>query len=332
MTEPLASFENIRFGKKGPVAVGTVGSPGTDASATTSTAAGVNADVDITSQVPGNVATQVTIEYPATTQTPFNFPGRTYTKKRPASVSIDPAGVNNSAFIAAKTPGSAGNDISVEVIGGSLGTALDVTVQGKKITVQLATTVGVGPTTTVEAFCDAINNDPEANDLVEAYPLAAAGIMDDVAETFLAGGLDTLNPEEQVLVWAGTDGSGDIGMTGAAMAALISTSPLLLGTNAGTGAASWADGDEQTLTLSGGSDPTGFHSRRQDAQALDDVQRATDGHNNPQNDTYYQQTTHRRGNTSVPGDVTDEDRNITEAGNFAVQQTGMLNNKSLLGP
>ncbi|MBW2672312.1 MAG: hypothetical protein JRD89_02700 [Deltaproteobacteria bacterium] len=112
----------------------------------------------------------------------------------PATLITGDEGSNNAILWTARCPGSAGNDISVELVDpNGNDQSLAVTVTGNKISVSLATDSGGAITSTAANIIAAIEGDAGANALVtvaNAGESDGTGVVSPVAETALSGGVD----------------------------------------------------------------------------------------------------------------------------------------------
>ena len=106
------------------------------------------------------------------------------------------SGVNNDMTWTAKTPGVAGNSITVALVDPSANNAaLDVTVAASAITVSLATGPAGAITSTANQVISALNADVEANVLITASKAPAntgSGIVTALTAKNLAGGADAV--------------------------------------------------------------------------------------------------------------------------------------------
>jgi hypothetical protein len=118
------------------------------------------------------------------------FPYTTFTAAIRASVTIDPAGVNNSILYTAKLAGTTGNSITIAYTVSGNNTALAIGVVGNAITVTVATDAGGLPTTTASALITAINANVNASALVTAAASGTVtGTVAAVTATPLTGGV-----------------------------------------------------------------------------------------------------------------------------------------------
>ena len=132
-------------------------------------------------------------------------------------------GAGASGFrVVADAAGEAGNDISVALVDpGGNNAALAVAVDGRAITISLATDAGGAITTTATLLVAALNADGEANALVTgAVTDTGGGVVAAAAATALAGGTDPAFPlNTPVLITTAAQASalGDAGGLAAAV-------------------------------------------------------------------------------------------------------------------
>lgn len=111
----------------------------------------------------------------------------------PASLTTALTGVNNDLLFTARQRGTDGNTISVAYVVAGASTPLTVTVSGKAITVNVATSAGSAATSTATQVATALRANVAANNLVavaNATGNTGAGVVTALAATNLTGGTD----------------------------------------------------------------------------------------------------------------------------------------------
>jgi hypothetical protein len=110
-----------------------------------------------------------------------------------ASLTTALAGANNDLTIRAKDVGVGGNGIRITYVVAGANTPLSVTVAGKDITVNVATSGASAPLTRADILRDVLNANPATSQLVTAELAAGndgTGTVAALAFTNLAGGVD----------------------------------------------------------------------------------------------------------------------------------------------
>lgn len=124
-----------------------------------------------------------------------------------ASVTIDPAGTNNSIDWTAASTGTAGNSITIAYVNNGASKTLSVNVVGSVITINLATDGSSVATTTATLARAAVAAHPSAAALVSGANHAGndgSGVLVATAATPLAGGVDAVATTQALIAADGT--------------------------------------------------------------------------------------------------------------------------------
>lgn len=107
-----------------------------------------------------------------------------------ATLTTSLSGTNNDIFFYAKTPGTAGNSVTVALVVSGANTPLTVDVSGTAITVNVATNGSSAATSTAANVINAVLTDTEARDLVWAQVAPqndGTGVVAALGTTALSG-------------------------------------------------------------------------------------------------------------------------------------------------
>ena len=243
----------FNFGSHGPANLGFGGrgrrGTGGQSASVSSAMSGSNNDITAYARNAGTDGNSLQVQWNKLGTTPFSHPGKTYVGGLPAFKVMN----NNKDFVLiARDPGTQGNDITCALVNPGATHDLTVAVSGKAITVTLAYSSGI--TSTSQDIVTAINADPVAGLLVEAYLIEASGTASALAAQSLASGTDDAT---LTFVITKTDSSGAISMTGEELATALSRSNLVYATILDGDDGSGTVTVQTALTLSGGTDGQG---------------------------------------------------------------------------